>query len=71
MPNNLVSIIGLSVNLIGSITIACSVRENPGGANQMVDGKKIFLASVYLRTFRWGIFLLILGFVIQILAIIK
>lgn len=64
------NLIGLALNFIGSILIAFSVVKNPGGANQMVNNKKIYLASVLLNKFRWGIGLFSLGFFLQFLSIL-
>ena len=33
---------GLILNLVGTLMIACSVRENPGGASQEINGKEIW-----------------------------
>jgi len=64
-------IIGLSFNFLGSVVVAFSVKENPGGAHQLVDGKKIPLASISINVFRWGIGLLIIGFFIQLIILVK
>jgi len=67
---NILEIAGLLLNFSGTILIALSVQANPGGANQMVNGKKIPLASIFLNRFRWGIFLLGSGFLLQLFTII-
>jgi len=60
--------IGLLFNLIGSIFIAISFGKNLGEAYQEDrKGRKVYLASfIYPTMFKWGIGLLILGFLIQI-----
>jgi len=63
---NIIKIIGLLLSFLGSIIIALSVKENPGGAHQLVKGRKVPLASIFLNTFRWGIVLLIFGFLLQL-----
>ena len=62
--------IGLLLNLIGSLLIALSFGKNLGEAYQKDDkGRKIYLASfVSPRMFKWGIGLLITGFLVQILT---
>ena len=61
--------VGLLLNLAGSLLVAYSVKDNPGGAHQMLEnGKKIYLAVIDSKQFRWGIFLLILGFVSQLVG---
>lgn len=61
------NLIGIVLNFIGSLTIAFSVIENPGGGHQMVKGKKVFLASILLNRFRVGIGIFALGFLLQFL----
>ena len=62
--------LGLLFNLIGSLLIALSFGKNLGEAYQEDDkGRKIYLASfVSPRMFKWGIGLLITGFLVQILT---
>ena len=61
--------IGLALNLIGSLLVAYSVTKNPGGAHQMREnGERIYLAVIDYKKFRWGICLLILGFIVQLLG---
>ena len=55
-------------NFTGTIIIAFSVIENPGGGYQEVKGQKIFLASLLLNKFRLGICIIIFGFLLQLLA---
>lgn len=65
------ALIGLLVNFLGSILIAFSVIKNPNGSHQMINGRKVYLASIDLFKFRWGITLLIVGFLIQMLDNLK
>lgn len=63
--------IGTVLNLAGSLFVAYSVKENPGGAHQMLDnGEKIYLAVIDYRKFRAGIVLLIFGFLFQLFGIV-
>ncbi len=61
---------GLLLNLVGSILIAFSFGKNLGEAYQKdTKGRKIYLASFTSPLmFKWGIGLLILGFLVQILT---
>ena len=56
------------VSFIGALFLAFSVIKNPREAHQMDDrGRKLYLASVVLSKFRIGIWLLVAGFVLQLL----
>lgn len=66
LPLNL---LGLVLNFVGALLIAFSVIKNPGQAHQLVNGKRLYLASIVLNKFRWGISLFILGFFIQLVAL--
>ena len=61
---------GLLLNLVGSILIALSFGKNLGEAYQKdAKGRKIYLASFMSpMMFKWGIGLLVLGFLVQILT---
>ena len=61
------NLIGLILNFIGSLFIAFSVIENPGGGHQLIKNKKVYLASILTSRFRLGITILILGFFLQLL----
>ena len=61
------NLIGLVLNFMGSLIVAFSVIENPGGGHQMVKGEKVFLASLLLNRFRLGIGIFALGFLLQFL----
>ncbi len=63
------NLLGLAFNFIGALLIAFSVIKNPGQAHQMVNEKKLYLASVVLNRFRWGIGIFALGFLIQFISI--
>jgi len=65
-----VEIVGLILNFVGAIFVAFSVIENPGGGNQMVNGKKIYLASILPNRFRLGIGIFALGFLFQLAAVL-
>ena len=61
---------GIIFNLIGAILIAFSVRPNPEGAYQPYKGRDVPLASIlYPKLFRWGIAILVIGFVLSIFDI--
>ena len=66
---NAFKILGILFGFLGSVIIAFSVEENPGGANQMINGKKIPLASINLTLFRLGVLILTLGFLVQLVSI--
>ena len=61
--------LGLVLNLIGTLLIAFSFGKNIEKAHQVDDkGRKIYLASfLHPRMFKLGMFLLILGFLLNIL----
>lgn len=62
-------ILGLILNLIGSLFVAYSVKKNPGGAHQMLEnGERIYLAVIDYKRFRVGISLLIVGFISQLVG---
>lgn len=65
-----VSQIGLILNFIGTVMIAISFGKNPADAHQTnKNGKKIYLASfLYPRTFYFGLMLLGLGFLFQLVS---
>ncbi len=68
--NEFLLIAGLLLNLLGSLLVAYSVKKNPGGAHQMLEnGERIYLAVIDYKKFKWGIFLLIFGFVSQLLGV--
>ncbi len=59
---------GLILNLVGTLMIAFSIRRNPEDANQNYRGRTIYLASIlHPNLFRWGIAILIIGFLLSIL----
>ncbi|GEM_PF-6526299 len=62
--------IGLCANLIGSLFLAFSVSENPGGAHQLVEKKKVFLTVINKRRFNCGVWFLVGGFIIQLVGTI-
>ncbi len=66
---SIIKILSIFLAFLGSIIIALSVKENPGGAHQLIKGKKIPLASIFLNTFRWGAILLSLGFLLQLIIV--
>ena len=58
------NLIGLVLNFMGSLIVAFSVIENPGGGHQIVKGKKVFLASLLLNrlsNFYWYSVLIIIS----------
>ncbi len=61
--------IGLFLNILGTLMVAFSFGRNLAEAHQINEkGRKIYLAS-YLHPilFKLGLFLIIIGFVLQIL----
>jgi hypothetical protein len=61
---------GLFLNIAGTIMIASSFGRNPADAHQLDEkGRKIYFASFrHPQIFYWGLALIILGFILQILA---
>jgi hypothetical protein len=62
--------VGLIVSSIGTLMVAVSFGKNPGDANQEdEEGRTVYLASLlHPRLFRWGLWIVILGFLLQFLA---
>ena len=65
---DILNVVSTILNFTGTIIVAFSVIENPGGGYQEVKGKKIPLASILLNKFRLGICILILGFLLQLMS---
>ncbi len=65
-----ISKIGLVLNIIGTLMIAFSFGKNLADAYQLdKKGRKIYLASfLYPKLFNWGLILIILGFILQLMA---
>ena len=62
--------LGLLLNLVGTIMIAFSFGGNLGDAHQLDDkGRKVYLASyLHPKWFRWGLVIIIVGFVLQLVG---
>jgi hypothetical protein len=59
---------GLFLNIIGALMIAYSIGPNREDACQEYKGKPYYLAAILRpKTFRWGIRILIFGFILSIL----
>jgi len=59
--------LGPILNFAGTIMIAFSFEKNPGEAGQIVNGRRVYLASVlHPRMFRAGFFLLAGGFLLNL-----
>jgi len=60
--------IGPVLNLVGTLMIAFSFGKNLADAYQMDrKGRKIFLASfLYPKLLKWGLVLIIFGFILQL-----
>lgn len=61
---------GLLLNVVGTVMIAFSFGKNIEDAHQIEkQGREVYLAS-FLRPklFRWGLVIIILGFVLQFIA---
>ena len=61
---------GLILNVVGTIIISLSFGKNLAGAHQLDgEGRKIYLASfLHPRLFKWGLALIIVGFILQLVA---
>ena len=61
--------LGLILNIAGTLLISFSFGKNLEEAHQFDDkGRKIYLASfLHPREFKWGITLLCIGFILQLL----
>ena len=62
--------IGLILNLIGTIMVACSFGKNPEDAHSTDQkGRPVYLASyLYPRLFRFGLAIMAIGFLLQLIA---
>ena len=62
--------LGLVLNIVGTVMIALSFGKNLADAHQFDEkGRKIYLASfLHPKLFTWGLAIIILGFVLQIVA---
>jgi hypothetical protein len=59
---------GLILNIVGTLMIAYSFGTNREEAHQLYKGEKVYLASfLHPRMFKWGIFLIVIGFFLQLL----
>ena len=65
------NLIGLIFNFIGALFLSVSVVNNHGQAHQIVNGKKIYIASILSNRFRIGIIILIFGFLFQLISLIQ
>ncbi len=65
------NLLGLALNFTGSLLIAFSIIKNPGEAHQLIQGRKIYLTSILLNKFRWGIGLFVFGFLLQLIVVAK
>ena len=65
----ILNIVGLIMNITGSILVACSFGRHIGEAyNENDKGEKIYLTSfLHPKMFNIGITLLVLGFILQII----
>ncbi len=53
------------IALVGALFMGFSVKENPGSAHQVVNGKRRYLAVIHRPQFLTGVGLMILSFIIQ------
>ena len=62
--------IGLVLNIIGTLIVALSFGKNLEEAHQLDEkGRKIHLASFLHPTlFYWGLAIIIIGFILQVMA---
>ncbi len=63
----LLSQFGLVFSVVGSLLVAFSVIKNPGESYDEIGGKKVYYASILLEKFKWGIRLIVLGFIVQLI----
>jgi uncharacterized membrane protein len=64
---NLFVILGLSLNLVGTLCLAFAFSEHTGEAYTLRKGRKVFLAEFrHPRLFCAGIVFLALGFAVQL-----
>lgn len=61
---------GLVLNILGTVMIALSFGKNLADAHQLDEkGRKIYLASfLHPKLFNWGLAIIILGFILQLVA---
>lgn len=62
--------IGLVLNIVGTLIVALSFGKNLEEAHQLDNkGRKIYLASfLHPRFFYWGLAIIIIGFILQVMA---
>ena len=63
--------LGLVLNVLGTIMIALSFGKNLANAHQLDEkGRKVYLASfLHPKLFRWGLVVIVVGFVLQFIAL--
>jgi len=61
---------GLVLNILGTVMIALSFGKNLRDAHQLDEKRrKIYLASLlHPKLFNWGLAIIILGFILQLVA---
>lgn len=64
----ILNLAGLILSFVGTLLVTFSVIKNPGEAYQEVKGKKFYLASIILNKFRWGVGILAIGFLLQLIS---
>lgn len=62
--------IGLVLNIVGTLIVALSFGKNLAEAHQLDNkGRKIYLASfLHPKLFYWGLAIIIIGFILQVIA---
>lgn len=62
--------IGLVLNIVGTLIVALSFGKNLEDAHQFDNkGRKIYLASfLHPKLFYWGLAIIIIGFILQVMA---
>lgn len=63
--------LGLALNILGTIMIALSFGKNLADAHQLDENRrKVYLASfLHPRLFRWGLVIIVVGFILQFIAL--
>ncbi len=61
---------GLSINFVGTVLVAFSVQRGDVWAWKESEDKPNYMMRVKLGMFRWGIGLLAVGFLLQIVSVV-
>jgi len=75
-PSVLILLIGLTLNIVGSLSIAISVtfRQKLRIGYHNDDGKMVYVEGSLAKSenfyFKWGVYILIMGFIFQFIGVL-